>query len=85
MCSKSHSAPAANSNATTSVNSQYTTERTSAERPAMVEGSVGIIVAPRGRLFRVLEFTFANGRIASMEVVGDPERSRSIEVSTLDA
>ena len=51
----------------------------------MVEGSVGIIVAPRGRLFRVLEFTFANGRIASMEVVGDPERLRSIEVSTLDA
>ena len=52
-------------------------------RIAMVEGSVGIIVAPRGRLFRVLEFTFANGRIASMEVIGDPERLRSIAVSTL--
>ena len=53
-------------------------------RTAMVDGSVGIIVAPRGRLFRVLEFTFANGRIAGMEVIGDPERLQSIDVSTLD-
>jgi RNA polymerase sigma-70 factor (ECF subfamily) len=52
-------------------------------RPAMVEGSVGLIVAPRGRLFRVLRFTFANGRIAAMEVIGDPERLRAIEVGVL--
>jgi RNA polymerase sigma factor (sigma-70 family) len=49
-------------------------------RIAMVEGSVGLIVAPRGRLFRVLQFTFANGRIAGMEVIGDPERLQAIEV-----
>jgi RNA polymerase sigma-70 factor (ECF subfamily) len=49
-------------------------------RVAMVEGSIGLIVAPRGRLFRVLRFTFANGRIAAMEVIGDPERLRAIEV-----
>ena len=54
-------------------------------RTAMVEGSVGIIVAPRGRLFRVLEFTFANGRIASMEIIGDPDRLRSLEIGTLTA
>jgi RNA polymerase sigma factor (sigma-70 family) len=53
-------------------------------RPAMVEGSVGLIVAPRGRLFRALRFTFANGRIAAMEVIGDPERLRSIEISVVD-
>jgi RNA polymerase sigma factor (sigma-70 family) len=52
-------------------------------RPAMVEGSVGLIVAPRGLLFRVLRFTFANGRIAAMEVIGDPERLRAIEVGVL--
>jgi RNA polymerase sigma factor (sigma-70 family) len=52
-------------------------------RPAMVEGSVGLIVAPRGRLFRVLRFTFANGRIAAMEVIGDPERLKAIEVGVL--
>ena len=53
-------------------------------RTAMVEGSVGIIVAPRGHLFRVLEFTFAHGRVASMEIIGDPERLRSINISTLN-
>jgi RNA polymerase sigma-70 factor (ECF subfamily) len=52
-------------------------------RPAMVDGSVGLIVAPRGRLFRVLQFTFANGRIAGMEVIGDPELLRTIEVGVL--
>jgi RNA polymerase sigma-70 factor (ECF subfamily) len=52
-------------------------------RPAMVEGSVGLIVAPRGRLFRVLRFTFANGRIIAMEVIGNPERLSAIEVGVL--
>ena len=52
-------------------------------RPAMVDGSVGLIVAPRGRLFRVLRFTFANGRITAMEVIGNPERLMAIEVGVL--
>lgn len=52
-------------------------------RMAMLDGSVGLIVAPRGRLFRVLRFTFAGGRIAAMEVVGDPERLRAIEIGAL--
>jgi RNA polymerase sigma-70 factor (ECF subfamily) len=52
-------------------------------RVAMVEGSIGLIVAPRGRLFRVLRFTFANGLIASMEVIGDQERLESIAVGAL--
>ena len=49
----------------------------------MVEGSVGLLVAPRGRLFRVLRFTFANGRIAAMEVIGNPQRLRTIEVGVM--
>jgi RNA polymerase sigma factor (sigma-70 family) len=52
-------------------------------RLAMVEGSVGLIVAPRGRLFRVLRFTYANGRIATMEVIGVPERLQAIEIAEL--
>jgi RNA polymerase sigma-70 factor (ECF subfamily) len=54
-------------------------------RVAMVDGSVGIIVAPRGRLFRVLEFTFADGLITGMEIIGDPERLGSVEIGTLNA
>lgn len=53
-------------------------------RVALVEGSVGIVVAPRGRLFRVLRFTFAGARIAAMEVIGDPERLQTTEVALLD-
>jgi RNA polymerase sigma factor (sigma-70 family) len=51
--------------------------------PAMVDGSVGLIVAPRGRLFRVLRFTYADGRIAAMEVIGDPGRLRTIKICEL--
>ncbi len=53
-------------------------------RPALVDGAVGLVIAPRGRLFRALRLTFRNGRIAHMEVVGDPERLRQIEVGVLD-
>jgi RNA polymerase sigma-70 factor (ECF subfamily) len=52
-------------------------------RLAMVEGSVGLLVAPPGRLFRVLRFTFANGRIAAMEVIGNPQRLQTIEVGVM--
>jgi RNA polymerase sigma factor (sigma-70 family) len=52
-------------------------------RLAIVEGSVGLLVAPRGRLFRVLRFTFVNGRIAAMEVIGNPERLRTIDVGVM--
>jgi RNA polymerase sigma-70 factor (ECF subfamily) len=54
-------------------------------RVAMVDGSIGLIVAPRGKLFRVLRFTFANGRIAGMDVVGDRERLQEIEIGVLPA
>ena len=52
---------------------------------AKIDGSVGLIVAPRGRLFRILQFTFANGRIAEMQVIGDPDRLRTIEIAVLNA
>ncbi|MGC2638841.1 MAG: sigma-70 family RNA polymerase sigma factor [Acidobacteriaceae bacterium] len=53
-------------------------------RAALVDGAVGVVVAPRGKLFRVLRLTFAGGRIAGMEVVGDPERLRSMRFAVLD-
>jgi RNA polymerase sigma factor (sigma-70 family) len=53
-------------------------------RVALVDGSVGLVVAPRGRLFRVLCFTFRDGKIARMEVVGDPDRLGQIEVGVLE-
>jgi RNA polymerase sigma factor (sigma-70 family) len=52
-------------------------------RPALVDGAVGVVVAPRGRLFRVLRLTFRNGKLLHMDVVGDPESLRRMKLGTL--
>jgi len=53
-------------------------------RAALVGGSVGLIMAPRGRLIKALRFSFANGRITAMEVIGDPQRLQEIEIAALE-
>jgi RNA polymerase sigma factor (sigma-70 family) len=53
-------------------------------RAALVNGSVGAVVAPRGRLFRVLTFTMAHGKIVRIDVVGDPARLGELELAVLD-
>lgn len=50
---------------------------------ALVDGSVGVVIAPRGRLFRVLRFTVKNGKILEVEVVGDTDRLRRIDLAVL--
>jgi RNA polymerase sigma-70 factor, ECF subfamily len=53
-------------------------------RPALVDGRVGVVVAPRGRLYRVLRFTVAAGRVAQIDVIGDPARLRRLTLAVLD-
>ena len=58
-------------------------------RPALVNGAVGIVMAPRGRLFRALRFTFADGgasggKITAIEVIGDPAHLGALELSIVD-
>src|SRR5262245_20530300 len=55
-----------------------------AARPALVNGAVGVVVAPHGRLFRVLQFTLRDGKIARVDVIGNPERLEQLELSVLD-
>jgi RNA polymerase sigma-70 factor (ECF subfamily) len=55
-----------------------------AARPALVNGAVGVVVAPRGRLFRVLSFTLARGKIAQVDVISDPARLGQLDLSALD-
>jgi RNA polymerase sigma factor (sigma-70 family) len=50
-------------------------------QPALVEGAVGAVVAPMGRLARALRFRFAAGRIAAMEVIADPARLRALALA----
>ena len=56
-----------------------------AARPALVNGAVGVVVAPRGRLLMVLRFTITGGKIAAIDAVGDPERLRQLDLAVLDS
>ena len=53
-------------------------------RLALLDGEVGVVVAPRGRLVRALRFTIANGRIAGIEIIGDPARLAALDVAGID-
>ena len=55
-----------------------------AARVALVDGEVGIVVAPRGHLVRVLRFTIANGRIAGLEVISDKARMAAMTLGVLE-
>jgi RNA polymerase sigma-70 factor, ECF subfamily len=50
---------------------------------ALIEGSVGVIVAPFGRLSRVLIFTFAGDKVTRVDVIGDAARLRELEIVAL--
>ncbi|MDF3288108.1 sigma-70 family RNA polymerase sigma factor [Streptomyces silvisoli] len=51
--------------------------------PALVNGLVGAVVAPRGRLLLVLTFTTEGERITGYEVIADPARLRLLELAVL--
>lgn len=50
---------------------------------ALVDGSVGIILAPGGRLERVLRFTIAEGKILAVDIIANPERLKQLEIATV--
>jgi RNA polymerase sigma-70 factor (ECF subfamily) len=52
--------------------------------PMLVDGTVGLIFAPRGRLLRVLQFTFEHGKIAEVNIVGDPARLREFNLAVVE-
>ena len=51
---------------------------------ALVNGAIGVVVAPKGRLVRALSFTIANGKITKIEVIGNPARLSELDVSFVD-
>jgi RNA polymerase sigma-70 factor (ECF subfamily) len=53
-------------------------------QPALVNGAIGVVVAPRGRLVRALRFTIANGKITEIEVIGNTARLGELDVSMVD-
>jgi RNA polymerase sigma-70 factor (ECF subfamily) len=55
-----------------------------AARPALVDGAVGVVVAPRGRLLMVLAFRVADGKVTEIEAIAEPARLRTLELAVLD-
>jgi RNA polymerase sigma factor (sigma-70 family) len=53
-------------------------------RPVLVNGSVGIVVAPGGRLRVVIRCTVKRGKITEMNLIGDPARLRRLDLGVLD-
>src|SRR5215470_16802037 len=51
--------------------------------PALVDGSPGLIWAPRGKLRRVLRFAFAQDKIVEMDIIGDAARLRDLNLAVL--
>jgi RNA polymerase sigma factor (sigma-70 family) len=52
-------------------------------QPAIVDGSVGAVVAPLGRLRMVLRFVVKGGRIVELEAISEPERLRRFDLAVL--
>jgi DNA-directed RNA polymerase specialized sigma24 family protein len=57
--------------------------RAQGARTVLVNGSVGVVVAPYGRLLLVLGLTITHGKIAEINVISDPARLRQLHLSVL--
>jgi RNA polymerase sigma-70 factor (ECF subfamily) len=58
--------------------------RAQAARPAIVDGALGVVVAPNGRLMLVLDIVIRQGRIVELSAIADPERLRRLDLAVLD-
>jgi RNA polymerase sigma-70 factor, ECF subfamily len=57
--------------------------RAQAARAAMVDGTLGLVVAPRGRLLLVLKFSIAEGRVAAVEAIADRATLAGLELTAV--
>jgi RNA polymerase sigma-70 factor (ECF subfamily) len=51
---------------------------------ALVNGAVGLVLAPGGRLSRVVSVTIKDNRVSQIEIVADPDRLQAIDIAALD-
>jgi RNA polymerase sigma factor (sigma-70 family) len=53
--------------------------------PVLVNAAPGVVITVRGRPFAVMSFTVADGKIAEIDTIADPERVRKIAAAVLTA
>jgi RNA polymerase sigma factor (sigma-70 family) len=58
--------------------------RAQAARPVLVNGAVGVVVAPRGRLLLVLDLTITHGKITEINAISEPARLQKLALAVLD-
>lgn len=52
-------------------------------RTALIDGVIGAVVAPRGKLYALLAIRIENGKVVEIDVTGDPDRLAAVEIATL--
>jgi RNA polymerase sigma-70 factor (ECF subfamily) len=52
-------------------------------QPALINGAVGLVFAPRGQLQRAIRLTIEHGRIAQLQIIADSASLRELEISVL--
>jgi RNA polymerase sigma-70 factor (ECF subfamily) len=53
-------------------------------RPALVNGSAGVVAVVGERVFSVMGFTVAHGKIVAIDVLYDPDRLAALDLTVLD-
>jgi RNA polymerase sigma-70 factor (ECF subfamily) len=49
----------------------------------LVDGEVGAVIAPRGRLLMVFRFTVHDGKVVAIDAIADPEHLRRVDLAVL--
>jgi hypothetical protein len=52
-------------------------------QPMLVNGEVGLVWAPRGRVRRVLRLSITDGQIAEVGIIGNQDRLKELELAVL--
>jgi RNA polymerase sigma-70 factor (ECF subfamily) len=58
--------------------------RAQTAKAALIDGGIGAVVAPGGKLLLTLSVTIAGGRIVAIDAVADPERLARLERAVFD-
>jgi hypothetical protein len=57
--------------------------RAQGAKPALVDGAFGLVWAPGGKVRVAFDFTIANGRVAAIDLIADPDRLRQLDLVIL--
>jgi RNA polymerase sigma-70 factor (ECF subfamily) len=51
---------------------------------ALVNGNIGLVCRLDGRLFSVISFTIAGGKVVEMDILADPDRLNRLDLSAVE-